>query len=213
LYGLTNNHVSGSCSHADQGLPIIAPGIYDVVAGGLDPFTIGRHHAALPLVPGSPGNVPAQDNNDAAIFRIIDASKVTSFQGNAYDTPATTQMPAPGMQVEKVGRTTGTTRGWVVGQVFGFLSIPYNASLYGFSGAVHFNCLYSIAGHGDLFSDSGDSGSLITSVEADGTRRSVGLVVGGMTDSKAPGGKLTLMLPIEPILASFNVSLVSGLNP
>ncbi|MBR0893260.1 hypothetical protein JQ637_46290 [Bradyrhizobium diazoefficiens] len=58
-YGLTNNHVSGSCSFAPVGLPILAPGIVDVVPGNLSPFTIGFHSVALKMAPGSADNVRA----------------------------------------------------------------------------------------------------------------------------------------------------------
>src|SRR5271156_3688862 len=44
LYGLSNNHVTGSCSFAGVGLPILAPGVYDVAPNSLPPFTLGFHH-------------------------------------------------------------------------------------------------------------------------------------------------------------------------
>jgi hypothetical protein len=213
LLGLSNNHVTGSCSHSDAGLPILAPGVFDVTAGGLDPFTLGYHHSSLPMVTGTPSNVPAATNTDAAIFKLRDPGQISSFQGNSYDTPTATLMPIAGMTVEKVGRTTGSTIGHVLCQVTGFQPINYNAGLYGFQGAVYFNSLYAVIGHGDLFSDHGDSGSLVTSVDvATGQRTAVGLVVGGLQDSKAPGGKLTYILPIEPILTALNVTLVGGHN-
>ena len=72
LYGLTNNHISGSCSFAGVGLPIVAPGIVDVVPGCLPPFTIGFHTLSLPFLAGSADNVNPKDNLDAAIFRVRD---------------------------------------------------------------------------------------------------------------------------------------------
>lgn len=213
LFGLSNNHVTGSCSHSDVGLPILAPGVYDVAAGNIDPFTIGYHHASLQMVTGTPGNVPATANTDAALFRLRDNLAITSFQGNSYDTPTAISAPTSGMTVEKVGRTTGSTIGRVLCQVTGFQTITYNAPLYGFQGTVYYNCLYTVIGHGALFSDNGDSGSLVTTVDpATGMRKAVGLVVGGIQDNKAPGGKLTFILPIEPILTGFNVTLVGAHN-
>jgi hypothetical protein len=38
LYGLSNNHVSGGCNFAGVGLPILAPGIVDVMPNGLAPL-------------------------------------------------------------------------------------------------------------------------------------------------------------------------------
>ena len=212
LYGMSNNHVSGSCSHAGIGLPILAPGIFDVAPGGLAPFTIGFHHAALPLIAGSADNVSAQANRDAAIFLIHDPLKVSSYQGDSYDTPTTVAPLVPGMQVEKVGRTTGHTHGQVIGQFFGAHPIQYTAALYGFSGVVSFEPAFVVVGSSELFSDRGDSGSLITSVDSNGQRKAVGIVVGGMDDRSAPGGKITIALSLTPILTELAVNLVSGHN-
>lgn len=212
LYGLSNNHVSASCSCAPVGMPIVAPGIHDVAAGGLHPFTLALHHAALPVVPGSPDNVDVSKNLDAAIFRIVTPEAVSSFQGSAYDTPHDHMPLSPGLAVEKVGRTSGHTKGTVVGQMHGPFGIGYSAALYGFTGQVHYDPLFIVAGLTGLFSDHGDSGSLVTTIDAAGTRFAVGIVVGGMADGSAPGGRSTLILPVEPILAALGVSLVTGHN-
>jgi hypothetical protein len=212
IYGLSNNHVSGSCNFASVGLPIVGPGICDVAANNLPPFTIGFHVKSLPMVAGSPDNVDPIGNRDAAVFRIATSANVSSYQGNAYDTPTSIAIMSGGMAVEKVGRTTGHTRGVVVGQLHGALTIPYAAALYGFNGPVSFNPVFAIAGVGDLFSDNGDSGALITSVDPAGNRVAVGLVFAGMTDGSAPGGKLTLALPIGNTLQELGVTLVAGHN-
>lgn len=52
LFGLSNNHVVGSCNHAPVGLPILAPGVADVSAYGRDPFSIGHLYKTLPMKPG-----------------------------------------------------------------------------------------------------------------------------------------------------------------
>lgn len=212
IFGLSNNHVCGSCSFAPRGLPIVAPGIFDVAPASLPPFTIGFFEAALPLVSGSADNVDPSTNIDVAIFRVADPSKVTSFQKDVYDTPAIVGSLMGGQKVEKVGRTTGHTHGLVVGQMHGVISIPYHAVLYGFNGPVFFSQMFAIVGVGDVFSDSGDSGSLITSMDPAGNRVAVGIVVGGMADAAAPGGKLTLALPIAPALQQLGLTLVSGHN-
>ncbi len=212
LFGLSNNHVSGSCSYAGLGLPILAPGVVDVSPGCIPPFTIGYHYAALPLIAGSADNVSAQANRDAAIFRIHNPDVVTSFQGDSYDTPSTVIALAAGMTVEKCGRTTGHTSGQVISQFYGAHPIQYTAALYGFNGVVSFDPAFIIVGSTELFSDGGDSGSLITAIDAQGNRTAVGLVVGGMNDSSAPGGKVTIALSLHSILAELGVSLVSGHN-
>jgi hypothetical protein len=212
LYGLTNNHVAGSCNHADVGLPIVAPGVLDVVAGGLDPFTIGYHAATLKMAPGSITIVDPAQNHDAAIFRIRDANQVTSYQGDSYDTPTTAIPLAAGMVVEKVGRTTGLTKGTVQCQIAGPLPIVYAAPNYGFNGKVYYDPAFYITGDTDIFSDNGDSGSLIVTTQTDGTRTAVGLVVGGAASGAEPGGKITIALPIASVLTRLNLSLVSGHN-
>jgi hypothetical protein len=172
----------------------------------LPPFTIGFHHAALPLVAGSIDNVDHTKNLDAAIFRIREESLVSSFQGSIYDTPQTVSPLLTESMVEKVGRTTGHTQGKVISQMNGAYGFPYTAALYKFTGNVFFDGIFG------LFSDYGDSGSLITSLNAAGERTAVAIVVGGMDDGKAPGGKITLALPIKRILDEFKVTLVSGHN-
>ncbi|MGO4505358.1 hypothetical protein [Dyella sp. 2YAF14] len=214
LYGLSNNHVSGSCSQAPIGLPIVAPGILDVSANNQAPFTIGFHAGALQLITGAADVVPYQLNSDAAKFRINNPQQVSSYQQDAYDTPATTMALAAGMDVEKVGRTTGHKVGVVQAEILGPFSVPYHAAAYDFSGPVYFDSVFAIAGlpASGRFSDGGDSGSLIVHRDAGGNMHAVGIVFAGMQDNKAPGSWVTLALPIEPILASLGMTLVSGHN-
>lgn len=212
LFGLSNNHVCGSCNHADIGLQIVAPGVLDVISGGLDPFTLGYHHATLTMTPGSITVVDPSQNHDAAIFRIKNQGDVTSYQGDFYDTPSLAVPMASGMVVEKVGRTTGHTRGIVQTQIVGACPISYSASNYGFAGRVYYAPAFYITGEHDLFSDSGDSGSLIVTTLPDSTRVAVGIVVGGGPSNTSPGGKISVALPIHTVLSRLNVSLVSGHN-
>jgi hypothetical protein len=178
----------------------------------LPPFTLGFHSHSLPFVSGSVDNVDPKLNFDAAVFRIAGESLVSSYQGDSYDTPALAGAMVDNMEVEKVGRTTQHTKGRVIGQIYGANSIRYAAALYQFSGPVAFEPTFAIAGIGQLFSDSGDPGALITTVDASGQRIAVGIVVGGRTDGSAPGGKTTIALPILPILQGLGVTLVSGHN-
>lgn len=211
MFGLSNNHVTGSCNFAQTGQPVLAPGVLDAISGST-PFTIGYHQRSLPLHIGSPDNVNWMENCDAATFRIRDDSLVSSFQGSAYDTPATAAAMVGGMEVEKVGRTTGHTRGKVLGQYHGAFAIKYNISIYEFSGLIYFDSPFGIVGDTDAFSDGGDSGSIITTVDAQGNRSAVGIIVGGRADGAHPGGRVTIALPLLPILQQFGVSLVSGHN-
>jgi hypothetical protein len=212
LYGLSNNHITGGCSHAQHGLPILAPGVADVAPASCDPFTIGYHERALEMSIGIPDNADPTGNQDAAIFRINGEGVVSSFQGESYDTPAVASELADHQQVEKVGRSTGHTKGVVVGEAYGAVPIMYNIGVHEFQGRVYFRPLFIVVGKDGAFSDYGDSGSLVTAVDEDGTRTAVGLVVGGFTDKAAPGETTTLVLPLKPILERFEVDLVSGHN-
>ncbi len=212
VFGLSTNHVTGGCNFALAGLPIVAPGIFDVDPNNVPPFTVGFHFQALNMIAGTPDNVNPKENQDAAIFKIKDTILVSSHQGGAYDTPNATTGLVPNLQVEKVGRTTGHTHGRITTQMHGAFGIPYNAPLHGFSGAIYFDPLFVISGTGgDVFADHGDSGALITTHDGQ-SRKAVGIVVGGMVDKTAPGGKVTLAMPIAPILQEFGVTLVSGHN-
>ncbi|UTD55476.1 S1 family peptidase [Halomonas sp. MS1] len=212
IFGLSNNHVTGACSHSPANLPIVAPGILDVSAGGIDPFTIGYHVRVLEFVTGTVGNADILNNTDAAIFKIRDSGAVSSSQGGFYDTPAIVAAPAEGMVVEKVGRTTGRTKGKVVGRDLMPVIVNASSERWGFKACVFFFNVYTIHGSFDAFSDAGDSGSLVVSVDDKGQRKAVGLIFAGGGDSLAPGGKKSLMLPLNTILDKFSVDLVSNHN-
>ncbi|MBV7417890.1 S1 family peptidase [Comamonas sp. CMM03] len=212
LFGLSNNHVSGACSYAPIGLPVMAPGILDVTPGNPYPFTIGVHHTNLPMLFGDPSGVDHTQNSDAALIRITAPQLISSMQRGSYDTPTSVANLTTGMKVEKVGRTTGHTHGTIMGEIVGVIPVNYVAQQYGFSGPAYFENVFVAYGIGDVFSDGGDSGSLVTHVDANGKRHAVGIVFAGSTDSSAAGGKRSLILPLRSILTRFNVELVSGHN-
>jgi hypothetical protein len=212
LFGLSNNHVSGACSYAPTGLPVIAPGILDVSPTNPHPFTLGIHTRQLPMHVGDPSSIDHTQNSDAALFQIINPDAISSMQRKHYDTPNSVTNLEARMEVQKVGRTTGLKTGVVMGQIVGASAIYYAAGQYGFSGTVYFEPLWVVHGVGDVFSEAGDSGSLVTHVDAAGVRHAVGIVVGGCADNSAPGGKRSLILPLLSILNQFNVELVANHN-
>ncbi|MGN7918204.1 hypothetical protein [Lysobacter sp. 22409] len=212
FYGLSNGHVVSGCNHAALRTPIVAPGIVDVCAQNIAPFTIGYYAGGLPLIPGSPDTVPWKDNCDVAFFEVANMGAMSSSQQNFYDTPASVLPIADGMSVSKVGRTTGHTVGTVVGVMAGSLSMPYHAAVYDFKGPVHLAPVYLIEGLATRFSEGGDSGSLVTHMDSHGARHAVGIVFGGMQSSSAKGGGYSLVLPLQPILARLGMTLVSGHN-
>lgn len=208
IYGLSNNHVTGGSNYAEIDLPIIAPGTLDVCAAAIDPFCIGRHKQVMPMSPGHPSNVPFTENVDAAIFRIADPSRVSSFQGAFYDTPSLVADVTGAFKVEKVGRTTGLTSGVVQGWISGPEPVTYSISRPSFQQEVYYKTFIVVKGdNGKMFSEGGDSGSLVTTVLHDGSRAAIGLVFAG----NAKRG-FSYVLPLAPILSTFGVSMVSNHN-
>lgn len=208
LYGVSNNHVSGACNHAQPGLPILAPGAVDVSADNCAPFTIGRHVRLLPINDGIPENVDISVNWDACCFALTDDDRVSSMQGNAYDTPEEVADPVPGMIVEKIGRTTGHTHGVIVAQSASPIPVSYNVREYGIQKVVFFEEVFIVQSHPHPFSKPGDSGSLVVSLDRHGVRRSVGLVFAG-----DPEKGLSFILPLRPILDKLELDIVGNHNP
>ncbi|GKQ46674.1 hypothetical protein PSTH1771_27840 [Pseudomonas syringae pv. theae] len=212
ILGLSNNHVTGLCNHSQVGLPILAPGVLDVSPGGVNPFTLGFHKSVLEMSIGTQGNVDVSRNSDAAIFTILEPQNVSSSQGGVYDTPTSVTDPVDGMCVEKVGRTTGHTRGKIVGRELMPVEISYSAANFGFQGRILFENVWVIHGENVPFGQPGDSGSLIVQMDEHGIRHAVGLLFAGGTDSLGPENQRTFFLPIRPILEKLQVSLLGGHN-
>lgn len=205
LYGLSNNHVTGGCNYAEPALPIMASGSLDVKAGGLDPFTIGHHFQCMPFVDGAELNVDAQSNLDAAIFRIKDEDLVSSMQRSIYDTPTLIMDHMDGMEVQKVGRTTGITQGRIRATSAGAEDVEYFIEETGVKKVVFFEPMFVITGSPNAFAEMGDSGSLVTHLSSDGNRYAIGIVIAVSKD-----GALTYATPIRKVLEYFDVVLVGG---
>ncbi len=213
-YGLTNNHVTGGCNNTRVDLPIVAPGIMDVQVGFHDPFTAGWHHSVLPMRQGDPsalisGVNALAENTDAALFRLNPNARISSHQGSFYATPTSVLDPEEDMLVEKVGRTTGHTKGRIESEVAGALPVTYKTTAWhspqestSFQGQVFFEPVFLIRGEGGPFSMPGDSGSLVVTQETDGKRSAIGLVFAGREPDTS------YMLPLRRILDGFAVRLV-----
>lgn len=213
IYGLTNNHVSGLCSHTEIGTPILAPGVADVRANAINPFTIGFHTRALEMHHGSVGNINIAANTDAAIFGIRNIADVTSMQGTHFDTPVAVADPSEGMRVAKVGRTTGLTRGQIVSRELRPVGVGYHAQSHGFNSQIWFANVFTAHGSTSEFSMGGDSGSLVVQLDANNVPvAAIGLIFAGGPDSSAPGGAKSLILPLRPMLAALGATLVGGHN-
>lgn len=213
-FGLSANHVSGGCSCARRGTPIVAPGILDVGPGQVSPQVIGEHYSVLPMVPGDPSASEAyKTNRDAALFSLTAPKRLSSFQGVHYDTPSHVTDPIEDSNVEKVGRTTGLTEGYIESEIIGAERIDYSTTVFHsadenqkFSASVFFESIYIVQPQkaGAVFAAGGDSGALVTAIDVEGQRSAVGLLIAG----KSTGA--VYMLALSPILREFGVSLVDG---
>jgi hypothetical protein len=205
LFALSNNHVFGDSNYAEMALPIFGPGSVDIAPGQPDPIVIGHLAAIAPLVDGL-HFPPSMHNLDAALAKVREPDQVTSMQRTLYDSPVATAPLTGGMRVEKVGRTTGRTKGIVRGQSAGPAPVEYTARGGVGRKWVYFDNVFVIEGEdGRPFSQRGDSGSLITTEAPDGGRLAVGLLFAG-------DGNITLSVPISLVLNHFGVTLVSGHN-
>jgi hypothetical protein len=205
-------------------MPIVAPGIIDIVSGGLDPSTIGYFDKVMPMISGNPDLVSFAINSDAALFRIKDENAVSSWQSDQYDTPQETidvdeidpnDFFDGNLLLEKIGRTTHYTLGDLEAEVLGPEPVYYKLTVhYGPAESediqlpVSFGNFLKLRGrHGLDFSQPGDSGSLVVlKRRSDEKRFAFGLLFAA--PSKGP----TYVMPIRPILEYFGVELVSGHN-
>ena len=205
IFGLSNNHVFAGTNYCEIGIQVIAPGQYDIRANALDPFTIGHLHKASPLIDGNFHIVDASTNVDAAIIKVSAPSLISSMQRSYYDTPVTTLPLSGNMIVEKVGRTTGRTTGVVTSYQFTPQPVTCNITVLKSQKIVYFQDYWGIISQAGLFSDSGDSGSLVTTVDSNNVRHAVGIVFAG-------GNNVSFVIPIDKVLSYFGLTLLSGHN-
>jgi hypothetical protein len=192
VYALSNNHVFADENGGVPGDPVIQPGSLDQFIDNLPICSqndvIGSLFKFKQLVPGG-------------AFNLIDAAVVATDRtqvGNstpappiAYGTPRTTVLDKPflGLRVQKLGRTTGYTTGTVTG-INQFVVVLYQPGLVFFSRQIE------ITGDVGLFSNKGDSGSLIVTMD----RFPVGLLFAG-------GAGLTSANPIQAVLDEFDMTI------
>ncbi len=187
LFILSNNHVLANSNQAKIGDLIMQPGPFDggVSAGNI----IGRLSEFVPINFSGGVNLVdaaiAQTNSNLVVPESKCFGKISSNVQNC-------QM---WMVVKKCGRTTQTTRGII---------IDCNATLrvgYGTQGTAIFQNQIIVVGVPGIapFSQPGDSGSLVISQFGN---RPVGLLFAGSSI-------VTIASPIQAVLSSFNISIVS----
>ncbi len=134
---------------------------------------------------------------DAAVARINFPNRglvLARTPPDGYGFPSRhTISPQLGMKVLKYGRTTGLRRGTIAG-INGYVRIRDGGDDYRFTSQI------TIRSDSLLFSQGGDSGSLIVTEEG---LRPVGLLFAG-------GGFETIANPIQPVLNRFKIAIDDG---
>lgn len=227
LLGLSCNHVVGGCSTTLLGTPVVVPGIQDVTPEYPTIDVIGAFAGAASMRQGLPTVSEIGENADLACFELNDRGSelLTSWHGtdgDGYDTPSelleldevASMSPSSRIRVRKWGRSTARTEGQLH-QVLTDEPLEYSVvSYFGpqasqtFRGTIYYPVAYEVMSTTrDPFSEAGDSGSLVVTVESDGRpSRAVGVVIAG-------GPSKSLVLPLKPILDHMQLELVTDYPP
>lgn len=214
VYLLSNNHVLARENAAPLGSDVVQPGPADTdcetasvdvvgdlsrverVAIGPDPLDpTTAPDPRTPLLPGG-GLAPAPAENliDAALALTTPAELGNATPPDGYGLPVSetiTAEAALGQEVQKYGRTTGLTRGKVVG-INGVLEVGYGGGLARFVDQL-------IVLSPGPFLASGDSGALLVT---DPGRRPAGLLF-----ASNAAGTVALANEIDHVLDAFGVRI------
>jgi hypothetical protein len=192
---LSNNHVLAASDAAAVGDPTLQPGVAD---GGTPADQIGALSTFVPLSP-EPGNLV-----DAAAAAL--ASDVGADPGAYPGGPLAALVAAvddfdPDEEVEKVGRTTGHTRGRITAVEVDGVGVQYDEGLITFDDQVE---MEGLTGE---FSAGGDSGSVIWRSR---DRAPLGLLFAGSSTGGSAGGGVTFANPLATVLHELGVEWVSN---
>lgn len=202
---LSNNHVISNLDTMPVLRRIVQPGRFD--GGVLPGDVIGtlKRDVTVNTVANTPGAVAPVSVADAAIGTIDVALDQDIRQLNV---PAIYEIQAPalGMAVQKRGRTTTLTTNGTITTINLTTPITYRSRTR--LGRVQ-NTFVITSTDGNLFSDAGDSGSLIltqTEGELAGTFPVVGLLFGGGTNNA--GTPVTIANDINSVFGALNITTI-----
>ena len=193
LLVLSNNHVLADSDAAAVGDPALQPGGAD---GGTAADRIGRLVAAVRL-DASTGNLV--DAAVAALDPGVDADPADWPGGPLLATVADADDVDPDELVEKVGRTTGHTRGRITAVEVDGVAVQYDNSWFRFDDQIE------ISGVGGSFSAGGDSGSVIWRSR---DRAPLGLLYAGSSTGGDGVTGVTFANPLATVLAVFQAEWV-----
>ncbi len=188
-YALSNAHVFADENSGMPGDGILQPGKYD---GGIDPADrIGILYDSVPIVMTS----SAFNRVDAAIAEVSVQNVGTATPSAGYGTPKSAiTNPTLNMDVQKFGRTTSLTTGYI-DAVNATILVSYDAGDARFVGQ-----LIIRTDNGSDFSRPGDSGSLVVVAGGAKDRRPVGLLF-------ASGTGITVANPISDVVNELGIDI------
>jgi hypothetical protein len=183
---LSNNHVLADEDRAQPGDAIVQPGPRD--GGRVPQDVLGSLDFAIPLD-------HARGNRfDAALATVSDDAAVDAATVSEIGRLAGVADPFEEMLVAKVGRTTATTYGHVIGLDLDDVWMEYETGWLRFDGVVQ------IRGDGGRFTSAGDSGSLVVTRERECS--AVALHFGGYEN------ETSVACPLAPLLQELQATLV-----
>ena len=195
LLVLSNNHVLADSDAATEGDAVLQPGVAD---GGTAADRIGVLSAFVRFT-REPGNLV--DAAVAALDAGVDADPAGYPGGALLGTVAAADALDPDELVEKVGRTTGHTRGRITAVEVDGVGVQYDDGVHTFDDQVE------VEGLTGAFSAGGDSGSVIW---RSSDRAPLGLLFAGSTLGGSAGGGVTFANPLATVLRELGVDWVAG---
>jgi hypothetical protein len=189
-YVLSNAHVLANENAGLPGDTILQPGPID---GGTAPDDyIGFLSESVPILFGG------ADNKVDAAIAATDASEVAmETRPNGYGFPRSVTTEAEvGMTVQKFGRTTAITHGYI-DMIDTNISVSYAGGVANFIEQIVIKSVDT-----SLFSRPGDSGSLIVIDGGPDDRKAVGLLFASTTDNV-----FTIANPIDEVLTALDITI------
>jgi len=191
---LSNSHVLAASGAASVGDPVLQPGPAD---GGRAGDRVATLAAFVPFRSGERNRV------DAAVALLDEG--VGARPGDVPGGPLTGVVPArldvdPDEEVEKVGRTTGHTRGRISAVEVDAVAVQYDEEVHRFDDQIE------IQGPSGAFSAGGDSGSVIWRSR---DRAPTALLFAGSSGGGPGGAGVTFANPLATVLDALDAVWVA----
>jgi hypothetical protein len=191
---LSNNHVLAAGDAGAVGDAVLQPGPAD---GGMPADRVATLSGFQRLSDG-PNRVDAAV---AVLDEGVDAEPGLVPGGPLAATVADGEEVEPDEEVEKVGRTTGHTRGRITAVEVDGVAVQYDDGVHVFDDQIE------IEGLSGAFSEGGDSGSVIWRST---DRAPLALLFAGSSEGGSGGTGLTFANPLSTVLATLGVEWVAS---